>query len=152
MNNSEMYNIGDRVIGCKGTNVEGLIGTVIAMSDVEDKIFVSFIPPIEEETRSKVHIMLNIENNKSTAVSLAIGISVKRDEIIRVQYYLDTAKKKYNKYKIRYGFEHNPKKKASLEEKIHTINNSIKELSNAIMYTGYFDYSKYDLSKIIKED
>lgn len=152
MNNSEMYNIGDRVIGCKGTNVEGLIGTVIAMSDVEDKIFVSFIPPIEEEVRSKVHIMLNIENNKSTAVSLAIGISVKRDEIIRVQYYLDTAKKKYNKYKIRYGFEHNSKKKESLEEKIHIINNSIKELSNAIMHTGYFDYSKYDLGKIIKED
>ena len=152
MSNEVEYKIGDRVLGCKGTRVEGLIGTVIALSDIEDKVFVSFIPPLEETVRAKVHIMLNIPNVGTTAVALSLGISVSRKELIHVNDFLDTIKTKYDKYKVRYGFEHNAKKKAALEEKICIIHNSMRELSKSIMTTGYFDHSEYDLKKLQEDD
>lgn len=149
---NEQYKIGDRVIGCRGSKVEDLIGTVIAVSDVEDKIFVSFIPPSNEEVRAKYGISLNIPMSKSVATTLALGVSVFKDDILPVKYCIDTIKKKYDRYKIRYGFEHDPKKKSDIEAKIHILNWCIKELSNASMVTGFFDCPKYDLRKIIKED
>lgn len=152
MSNEIKYKIGDRVLGCKGTRVEGLIGTVIALSDIEDKVFVSFIPPLDETVRAKVHIMLNLPNVKSTAVALSLGISVSRKDIIHINDFLDTIRVKYDKYKVRYGFEHNAKKKAALEEKIHTINNSMRELSRSIMTTGYFNHEEYDLKKMLEDD
>lgn len=146
------YKIGDRVLGCKGTRVEGLIGTVVALSDIEDKVFVSFIPPLDETIRAKVHIVLNAPNVKSAAVALSLGISVSKKDVIHVNNFLDTIRAKYDKYKVRYGFEYNAKKKAAIEEKIHIIHNSMRELSRSIMTTGYFDHSEYDLKKMLEDD
>lgn len=150
--NNEVLKIGDRVLGKKGTKVEGLIGTIIGLSDVYDRPFVSFITPLDEVTRAKVEKTLNNPMCKNISNILSMGVTVESTDIFKLNDLLNSIKKKYDTYRIRYGFEHDNDKKSSLEVKIHIIHNTLMDISKAAINTGYFDHNNHDLKKILEDD
>ena len=69
----EFY-VGLRVLGKKGTKIEGLIGTVFSIDNSIPnciKLGINFIMPADESIVSLVRSKCNIPNNIGTAVSLS---------------------------------------------------------------------------------
>lgn len=140
------FYVGLRVLGKKGTAVEGLIGTIISIDDSDTnilKLAVSFILPANKSNVSLIRSRLHIPDNIGTASFLS-SIIVNTNDVYSLEYIIGKASKEYHMLYKRYKLTTGDDKKKSIYDSLTSHSATLEQITNACIFTGYVDYSKID--------